>query len=91
VTRQHYRVKAFTRGGDVASKSTESWGAVQRAVVDAQPNVSEFTEAQKDALWHRVEATPLPLKATRGGWRVVVAGLAAVCVLGGAGVATAAV
>lgn len=58
------------------------------AVRDAAPAVPAFTEVEQDALWQRIEATPTRPQARRTRWKVVVAGLVAVGLVGVAGAAT---
>jgi hypothetical protein len=71
------------------NSSDRSWDRTGRAVRDAAPDVPELTAEEKAALWERIEAHQPAVEGRRRGWKVVVAGVAAAALVGGAGAATA--
>lgn len=72
-------------------RNTEPHWAEQHgiAVREAAPAVPPLAPEELDALWHRVEADATARRPRRTRWRLAVAGLVAVGLVGGAGVATA--
>ncbi|WP_166134786.1 hypothetical protein [Nocardioides ochotonae] len=71
------------------NSSDPTWERTARAVRDAAPDVPELTAEEKAALWARVEAHQPAVGRRRRGWKVVVAGVVAAALVGGAGAATA--
>lgn len=70
--------------------SDDGWSELHgQAVREAAPEVPAFSAGELAAVWRQIEASAPEPEPGRSRWKIVVAGIAAVVAIGGAGAATA--